>query len=374
MRVALLYDRVNSVGGAERVLQVLHRLYPNAPLYTSVFAPEKAPWAQGWDVRPSWLQRFIWARTHHQWFGWLMPLIFETLDLRGYDLVISVTSEAAKGVITQPHQRHVCYLLTPTRYLWSHTQEYAQHLPWGLRQVAQWVFAGLRAWDAVAAQRPDQVFVISKHVAQRLASAYGRSADAVVYPPLCVLPAAHEPKLTVSEPYFFAAGRHVRYKRFSLVIQSAVRLQQRIVLAGEGPDTPRLMRLARSLDSRGQYVHFVGWCSDAELHWWYQHAAAAIFPQVEDFGLTTLEALQAGCPVVVHARSGSAEWVRPGNDGVLLTEASVAALMSALQQILTTSWNRLDIQQHSLQYAGVHFDQSWKAALKSTEGKTYVTA
>src|SRR5690606_20208270 len=145
-KVAIVYDRVNSWGGAEQVLLELHAAFPSAPLFTSVYDPEGASWAGDWEVRPSWLQRLPLAKKHHQWFGWLMPLVFESLDLREFDVVISVTSEAAKAVITQPQQLHICYLLTPTRYLWSHTVEYQTTLPAFLRPVARKVGQWLQNW------------------------------------------------------------------------------------------------------------------------------------------------------------------------------------------------------------------------------------
>ncbi|MCD8507098.1 hypothetical protein LRY58_02240 [Candidatus Woesebacteria bacterium] len=129
-KVALVYDRLNSSGGAEKVLIELQKLYPDAPLYTSVFDADRTPWlAPGSQVHTSWLQYVPGARRRHQWFGWLMPFLFELFDFSAFDIVISVSSEAAKGILTQPHQLHVNYLLTPTRYLWSHQEEYVQQVP-----------------------------------------------------------------------------------------------------------------------------------------------------------------------------------------------------------------------------------------------------
>ena len=159
MNVVLVYDRVNKFGGAERVLMALHEIWPEAPLYTSVYDPESTPWTKGWDVRPSFLQKFPWARRNHESLGWLMPLAFESLDLSGFDVVISLTSEAAKGVITSPRQLHICYLLTPTRYLWSHAVAYLGTVPLPLRPLAFVAQLKLRHWDFVAAQRPDHIIL-----------------------------------------------------------------------------------------------------------------------------------------------------------------------------------------------------------------------
>src|SRR3989338_4038247 len=183
MKVALVYDRINKLGGAERVLMALHRIWPEAPVFTSVYDPEGTLWCRDWDIRTSWLQNIPGAKTNHESLGWLMPLAFESLDLSGFDVIISVTSEAAKGVITRSGQLHVCYLLTPTRYLWSHEADYLVQLPRIVRPLGMAVQSRLRVWDYMAGQRPDYFFSISKLVQKRCLKHYRRGAE-VGYSPV----------------------------------------------------------------------------------------------------------------------------------------------------------------------------------------------
>lgn len=362
-KIALVYDRVNSWGGAERVLLELHRLYPAAPLYTSVYEPEAALWAEGWDIRTSWLQHIPWARRRHQWFGWLMPLLFESFDLSEFDLVISITSEAAKAVITRPDQLHVCYLLTPTRYIWSHAEEYSARLPAWLKPPAKTVLSALRAWDRVAAQRPDVIVPISRQVGQRARRYYRRQVEDPLYPPFRPLPREKAPLFLPAKKFVFSWGRHVAYKKFDALLKACHLARTELVLAGSGPDTPRLLQIARRLDPVGERLHFVGQLSEGELHWYARRAAAAVFPQIEDFGIVVMEAQLVGCPVVVHHASGAAELVTK-KTALILTDGRMQTLVSAIRRARRKTWNRLDIQQTARQYAGVYFARRWRRFIR----------
>src|SRR3990167_9737624 len=166
MKVALVYDRVNKWGGAERVLLALHKIFPDAPLYTSVYDKDKAPWAKVFSVKTSFLQNFPFASGNHEYYAPLMPLAFESFTFDEYDLVISVTSEAAKGIITKPGTLHICYCLTPTRYLWSHFNLYFENPI--LKFISSPVASYLKTWDRIAAQRPDVMIAISDTVRKRI--------------------------------------------------------------------------------------------------------------------------------------------------------------------------------------------------------------
>jgi hypothetical protein len=166
MKVALVYDRVNKWGGAERVLMALHELFPQAPLFTSVYDKKKASWASQFKVKTSYLQHIPFIRSRHELIPFLMPSAFERLDFAGYDLVISITSESAKGIITKPGTKHISYILTPTRYLWSGYEDYFKKPTF--RTVAHPAVSYLRKWDKVAAMRPDEIVSISKEVQHRV--------------------------------------------------------------------------------------------------------------------------------------------------------------------------------------------------------------
>ena len=181
MKVALVYDRINKWGGAERVLLAFHRLFPDAPLYTSIYSRNGAPWADDFDIQPSFLQKIPRIQKSHEILAPLMPIVFETFSFDEFDVVISVTSEAAKGVITKPHTVHICYCLTPTRYLWSGYNDYFQD-PF-LRLASKPVISYLQWCDKAAAQRPDVYIAISKEVQSRISTYYHRDST-VIYPPV----------------------------------------------------------------------------------------------------------------------------------------------------------------------------------------------
>jgi glycosyltransferase involved in cell wall biosynthesis len=359
-KIALVYDRAAAQGGAERVLIALRQAFSNAPLYTSLLQTKEAPWTAGWIIRTSWLQRLPkWVR-RYRWWGWVMPLVFESFDLSRFDIVISVTGESAKAVITQPHQLHICYLLTPTRYLWSHRDQTVSNLPLIFRPLARKVLVFLARWDKVISSRPDIIIPISELVAQRSEEFYGRKTLAPVYPPLTVFPPAQAPQAgkTPTQPFFVTWGRHVAYKRFELVIQAAVNQRVRLIVIGQGPETAKLRRLAQKLDKNQQYISFVGRVSDAELHWYALQAVGAIFPQLEDFGIAAGEAVMAGCPVLVHKSSGITE-ILSSDQCVTLNEETVAEVQVGLKKLQAKKWSHLDMKHQARQYAGERFIAKW---------------
>src|SRR3990167_6737087 len=217
MKVAIVYDRVNKWGGAERVLLVLHELFPSAPLYTSVYDPVKAPWAKVFPkIVTSFLQKVPGAKASHEYFALLMPLAFEQFDFSPFDLAISVTSEAAKGIITKPGTIHICYCLTPTRYLWSGYELYFENRLF--RSLTAQMVKYLRAWDKVAAQRPDRIVAISKEVQKRIKKYYNLESK-IIYPPVSVkYNSLANPNLP--KRFYLLVSRLVPYKRVDFAIKA----------------------------------------------------------------------------------------------------------------------------------------------------------
>lgn len=350
--IAIVYDRVNKFGGAEQVLLELHSLFPNAPLYTSVWDQDGSKWAGDWEIRPSFLQHLPFAKKHHEWFGWLMPLAFESLDLSEFDVVISVTSEAAKGVITSPNQLHICYCLTPTRYLWSHTHEYGKgKLGWAKRLI----FSMLREWDYVAARRPDKIVAISRHVANRIEKYYDLQADAVIYPPVDT--DRKEVGTKGKGNYFLVVSRLVPYKKIDQAIQACLRAQKNLVIVGTGSDEKRLKEMANG----SQLITFMGFVDNSKLADLYVGATALVCPQEEDFGIVSVEAQSLGIPVISNAKSGMVETIRDGKTGVIYTDD----LVRALHQAETTVWDTNDIQAQARLFDREAFDRHWKKLLVS---------
>jgi glycosyltransferase involved in cell wall biosynthesis len=359
LRIALVYDRINKFGGAERVLTALHRIWPEAPVFTSVYDPQGAPWCRDWDIRTSWLQHIPGARSNHESFGWLMPLAFESLDLSGFEVIISLTSEAAKGVVTRADQLHVCYLLTPTRYLWSHAGDYLAQLPGAIRPLGMAVQSKLRVWDYLAGQRPDYILAISEHVKKRCLKYYRREAE-VIYPPMELADSSkhvargrnqfgHAPRATRHEPtYYLVVSRLVPYKRIDLAIEACNRLKQNLVVVGSGGDEGRLMAMA------GPTVVFKGNLTDGELVRYYRGARALLMPQEEDFGLTVVEALSLGTPVVSYKNSGAAEVIEDGKTGVLFDKQTPESLIEAMEQLA-----EMEVSQTSKKFSEEKFRQTF---------------
>lgn len=217
MKTAIVYDRVNKWGGAERVLLALNEIYPEAHLFTSVYSAKKASWAKVFPkIETSFLHKLSIIRERHEFLPFLMPLAFETLDLSDYDLVISVTSEAGKGVLVRPGATHICYLLTPTRYLWSGYDDYFKNPT--LRKVSHRVVKYLRRWDKISAHRPDYLVAISNEVKNRTKKYYGRKSVVIHSPVEFEKFVIHEP--VKKGDYFLYVSRLVSYKKADLAIEA----------------------------------------------------------------------------------------------------------------------------------------------------------
>ncbi len=319
MKVALVYDRVNKWGGAERLLLALHDIFPQAPLYTSVYSAQKAPWADVFDVKTSFLQHLPFSM-HHEIYAPLMPLAFESFNFSKYDLVISVTSEAAKGIITQPKTVHICYMLTPTRYLWSGYKDYFKN-EW-LRYLSYPLVSYLRFWDKAAAQRPDKIIAISQEVARRIKKYYKREST-VIYPPVSIQNSTKRYTLDAN-PYFLVVSRLVPYKRIDLAVSAFNKLGFPLKIVGTGSESKRLKRLAK------RNIEFLGSLTDEELVKYYKKCVALVFAGKEDFGLTVLEAQSFGKPVIAFSGGGVKETVIDGKTGLFFYPQNEKALIEAV--------------------------------------------
>ncbi len=324
MKVALVYDHLTQFGGAERVLQALASLWPDAPIYTTVYDERGTGGVfAGRVMRTSFIQSLPFATRYPHAYTPLLPLAVEGWDFSSFDLVISVAGPFAKGIVTRPPTRHIAYCLTPPRFLWEGSHAFWKYL--GYPKIARVAVAPvqtyIRLWDAHAAQRATDMVAISRTVAERVGAYWGREAS-VIYPP--VRTDVFQPVQDARRDIFIAAGRLVSYKRFDIAIRAAQAAGVPLVIAGDGPERSRLERLTRG------DVRFVGRVSDEQLRDLYAHARALIFPQEEDFGIVPVEAMACGTPVIAYARGGAAETVLDGVTGVLVEEQSVDAFASAL--------------------------------------------
>ena len=355
MKVALVYDRVNKWGGAERVLLALHKIFPDAPLYTSVYDKQKAPWASVFKIKTSFLQNLPFTMNHEP-FAVLMPLAFESFNFDEFDLVISVTSEAAKGIITKPKTKHICYCLTPTRYLWSGYDEYFKNSL--LKLLSKPAVGYLRFWDKIAAQRPDRYIAISKEVQGRISRYYRRESE-IVYPPVefarqprvsddarlpnsknqqldsaslskIRLQSRTQPNFSSSESglphYFLIVSRLVRYKKIDLAVKAFNKLKLPLKIVGVGSGMKRLKTMA------GSTIEFLGNLTDEELVEYYKGCCSLVIPGIEDFGLTILEAQSFGKPVIAFRAGGALETIVENKTGLFFSEQTSESLSAAIKQ------------------------------------------
>ena len=334
LKVAICYDRVNKFGGAERTLLTLHEMFPNAPLYTSVVDLENASWAKVFPkIYTSFLQKIPFARNNHELFGWLMPLAFETFNFNDYDLVISVTSEAAKGIITNTKTLHVCYCLTPTRYLWSGKEFYFNNPPQKFKifPFFKWVskpfVSYLKKWDKIASTRPDEIISISKAVKERITRYYGRESE-IIFPPVEIK------RLEIKkDKYYFIAGRFEPYKMLGLVVSTFNEAGLPLVVAGSGSEFFRLKRKAY------KNIKFIYKPTDEELWKLYTNAKAFLMPQEEDFGIMAVEAQGFGVPVIAYSKGGALDTVVQNKTGVFFDAQSKESLKQAIAKFDTMRFN-----------------------------------
>ncbi|KKQ52578.1 MAG: Glycosyl transferase group 1 [Microgenomates group bacterium GW2011_GWC1_38_12] len=381
MKTAIVYDRVNKWGGAERVLLALHEMFPEAPLYTSVYDEKRAPWAKVFPkVIPSFLQKIPFMQRRHEILAFLMPVAFETLDFSGYDLVISVTSEAAKGIITKPGTFHICYCLTPTRYLWSHCETYLQGLT--LQAVTKPIVSYLRAWDRIASQRPDVMVAISTEVQMRIKRYYDRDPG-IIFPPVEIVKfQTPKPRLrghdygypdiayqSISDvdyvvksgekrekKFYLIVSRLVRYKKVDLAIEAFNELGFPLVVVGTGSEEKKF----KSKYKFKKNIIFKGFVTDEELVDLYKGAKAFVFPQEEDFGIAAVESQAAGTPVIAYKKGGSLDTVIDGKTGVFFEKQNKESLIKAVKRFEKMKFDRDVLIKNAERFSKERFKKEFK--------------
>jgi len=302
-RVALVHDWLTGMRGGERCLEVFSELFPDADLYTLLHVPGSVtPIIERRRVITSFIQRLPHAAQRYRAYLPLFPAAIRAFDLRGYDLILSSSHAVAKSVRTARGAHHVCYCFTPMRYVWDLYDDYfGVRAPWPTRIFMPPVAAWLRRWDRRTAAGVHDFVAISRFVADRIRRAYGREAH-VIYPPVDAA------RFRIDESagdFYLVVSALTPYKRIDLAVEAFNRLGRRLVIVGSGPEEPRLRRMA------GPHVELRGWCDDAEVADLYARCRALIFPTMEDFGITPLEAMASGRPVIAYGRGGALETIVP---------------------------------------------------------------
>jgi glycosyltransferase involved in cell wall biosynthesis len=323
MKIALVHDWMNQMGGAEDVLEAMVGLYPEAPIFTSLYRREAMPdhWHR-WQIRTSFINRLPLARRRQQLYFAFYPLAFERFDFRGYDLVLSNKSGFCHGILTEPETLHICYCLTPTRYVWRHRQYAEQeNLSWPVRRLLPPFLTYLRQWDRLAADRVDHFIAISQVVRQRIAKVYRREST-IIYPPVDTSRFAPASRI---DDYYLFVGRLVPYRRLDLLVEAFNRLQRPLVIAGTGRDRERLEAMA------GPNVTFLGYVPDDELPELMARSRAFVFPGEEDFGIAPIQAMASGRPVIAYAAGGALDTVVPGETGALFWRQTADEIVAAVE-------------------------------------------
>lgn len=326
-KVAIVHDWLVG-GGAELVVQELHQMFPEAPIYTSYCSDE---WRQKLDgkVVTGWLQRWPFSKLRKY-----LPLLriwwFTHLDLSDYDLVISSSGNGeAKGVKVPSSTTHVCYCHTPTHFYWRHYEQYLRQPGFGIfnplaRLGLRLLVGPLRRWDRKAAQRPDFFIANSTHIQKDIKAFYGRDSE-VIHPPVDTERFVAAARAAKKRTGLVTAGRQVPYKRVDLIIQACNQLERPLMVVGSGPEQRRLEALA------GPTITFTGRVAHDEVAGYLAGAQAFIFAAEEDFGITPVEAMAAGTPVIAFKAGGALDYVVDNKTGLFFDEQTVASLVNALQ-------------------------------------------
>lgn len=363
MKVALIHDHLAQDGGAEKVLEVFCQMFSQAPIYTLLYDKKKV--AHRYPDRridTSIIQKMPGGVKFYQWYLPFMPMAVEFFDLREYDLVISDTSSFAKGVITPPSTVHICYCHTPTRYLWSDTHQYINELRYNkfLKKIASFILSRIRTWDRLAADRVDYFIANSKAVQKRIKKYYKRDS-VVIYPPVEI------DKFFIArelDDFFLIGCRLAPYKRVDLVVETFKKLgsNYKLKVFGDGVDLKRLKKIAKNCPN----IEFLGRISDEYKAQLMSKCLAFINPQEEDFGISKVEVMASGRPVIAYKKGGALETVIEGKTGMFFTEQNIESLSNVVQKFYTDTkeghkkWDSYEIREHAKQFSLENFKENIK--------------
>lgn len=348
-KVALVHDWLVSEGGAEQVLRCFHDMYPEAPIFTLVYNEKTAPsWTRGLDIRTTYIQKWPFGKTHHKFLLPFMPKAWEALDLTAYDLVLSSCSSCCKGILTRPDAVHVCYCHSPIRYVWDLYYDYQREASALKRIFMPSMIHKVRMWDYQAAQRVDYFISNSDYVGKRIKKFYRRESR-TIYPGIVL------PEGCVSEErddYYFVLSRFVGYKRIDIAIEACNMLGRRLIVAGSGGEEEKRLRAMA-----GPTVEFVGRVSDEQLQYYYGKARAFLFPSIEDFGLTPIEAMAGGAPVLAYGEGGALETVLDGKTGMFFHEQTADSLARCIEEFEMRNFSATACRERARQFSREKFEQ-----------------
>lgn len=363
MNLAIVHDWLTGLGGAERCLKVFSELWPDAPIFVSVYNAEKfADWFPTGRVRTSFIQRFPRALKWYRHYLPLMPRAVESYDLRGFDIVLSSSHCAAGGCIPEADAKHISYCYTPMRYVWDLKDTYASRMNPIVRAVFSSQVPGLRRWDVKRSERVTHFVPISETVHERIRRIYGRNGR-VIYPP--VRDSLFQPcKPSEKEDYYLVLSRLVSYKRLDVAVEACTRMKRRLVVAGDGAETSRLKKIA------GDTVEFIGFVSEEDAPPLVAKARALLHPSLEDFGIVPCEAACAGTPTIAYGVGGATETVIDSVTGVLFPDQTSDSMIDAIERFERMTFDTAILRKQGGKFGEERFrTEIWDAVTGAAKGE-----
>ncbi len=360
LKIAIVCDWLTVFAGAERVVYELSRLFPNAKIYTSLYDEKNCAVFKDRKVIESSLKYFPFARKFHRLYLPFMPAVFERMDFSEYDIVISSSHSASKGIITKPETLHVSYCHSPMRYVWDQSHSYQKNFRslLALKFFYSPILHRIRKWDRIAAERVDTYIANSKFISRRINKYYKKNSK-VIYPPVNL--DFFRPEKN-KENYYLAVGRLIPYKKFDLLVSTFNEIKLPLKIVGDGPELNNLKKMAND------NIEFLGNVSDNQKKIIYSSAKALLFPQVEDFGIVPLEAMASGTPVIAFAKGGALESVTENISGIFFYEQNEKSIKDAIKRFEKIDWNTEKIVQSVNKFSPARFrveilhfiDEAWK--------------
>ena len=361
-KVAIVHDYLVQYGGAETTLEYICDIFPDAPIYTSMYNPKNLSEKLNKKrvITPKMGPLFNFLPKH---LSFLMPIVFENFDLDGFDIIISSGTAYAKSVLTKPDQLHISYIHTPPRFLYGYSVESTNRNRWYYKPAVSYLDHYLKIWDYVAAQRPNFILTNSNNTKKRIEKFYNRNAK-VIYPPIKLdnvyeSNTVHLNKDPLVEPYYFMHGRLSAYKNFDFVISAFNLLSIPLVISGTGLEESRLKKMA------GKNIRFLGRTSEKQKNTYFNNCLGFIFPVVEeDFGMAVVEAMAHGKPVLAHKSGGVKEIIRENIDGMFFGNLSLDEFISKVkifdERIRRNEFNSEEIKKQTLKFDERNFVREFK--------------
>lgn len=346
MKIAIVHDYLNQYGGAERVIETLHGLFPEAPIYTSFYLPEKMPNSfRNMNIKESFMRKFPFLERFFKFYFIIYPFAFAAFDLSDYEIVISSSSAYAKGIKLSKGSIHICYCYTPTRFIWRFKQYMQEErLNFFLKKIIQLCTISMKKWDLGTASKVDFFIAISENVRKRIKDIYNRESE-VIYPPVNTQVFNQRGVNCKGKgEYFLVVSRLTPYKRVDIVIDVFNKLGLSLKIVGDGPYRSYLEKRAH------KNIEFLGRIDDKILSTVYAKCIALVFPGEEDFGIVPVEAQAAGKPVIAYARGGALETVIDRVTGVLFMEQNEDSLIRAIDRFNKIQFDSIIIGQYALRF------------------------